>query len=156
PTELGGQPRGKQTTAPEGIMYTPTSGIWQTVWLEPVATNGISNIRIVPNPDQSAVKLTVSTTGSVSGVSIAIKVKDTGTIVATTNASPNTEISVAIPSPKLWSPNNPFLYDLEVSLVQNGNTNDMATSYFGMRKISVGNVDGAPKLLLNGQFVFEL
>lgn len=156
PTEAGGQPRGKQTTTPGGIMYTPVTGIWQTVWLEPVPQTGISDIKLIPNIDNSTLRLTVTTVGSTSGVVVAVRVKDSGTEVQTATGSPNTEMTIAVPNPKLWSPDQPFLYDLEVSLVQNGTTIDAITSYFGMRKISIGLVDGYPKILLNNKFVFQM
>lgn len=156
PTDNGGYPRGKQTLNPGGIMYTPSTGIWQTVWLEPVAQTGIKDIKIVPDLDNSSVKLTVNTSGSVSGVTVAVKVKDNGTVVQAATGNPNSEFRVAVPNPKLWSPDTPFLYDLELSVVQNGTTLDTVGSYFGMRKISMGTVNGVKKILLNNQDVFEM
>ncbi len=156
PTEAGGQPRGKQTTAPGGILYTPTTGIWQTVWIEPVPQTGINDIKIVPNIDNSTLKLTVNTAGSTTGISVAVQVIDSGIVVQTATGSPNTEMTIEVPNTKLWSPDNPFLYDLGISLVQNGTAVDSVTSYFGMRKISLGLVDGYQKMLLNNQFVFQI
>lgn len=156
PTDNGGNPRGKQTLYQGGIMYTPTTGIWQSVWLEPINTVGIKDIKIVPDVDNSCVKLTVNTLNSASGVSLQLKVLDTGSLVQTVTASPNAEVSIPLSNAKLWSPDSPFLYDLQISVIQNGTVVDSATSYFGMRKISVGLVDGFNKMLLNNKFVFQM
>lgn len=158
PTDAGGQPRGKQTTKPPGgIMYTPTSGIWQTVWLEPVSpTASIQNLKIVPDLDTQSVKITVNTDGAAPDTKAIIKVMDSGTVVQTIEARPNTELSIPISYPKLWSPDSPFLYDLEVTLTQGKTVTDHVQSYFGMRKIALGLDHGIKKMLLNNQFVFEI
>ncbi|MBC8059827.1 MAG: AbfB domain-containing protein [Clostridiaceae bacterium] len=156
PTDSYGQPRGKQTTQPGGIMYTPSTGIWQTVWLEPVAETSINNLKIIPDIDNSRLKLTVNTTGLTSGITVTATAKDGTTIVKAVDGTPNTEMYIPISNPKLWSPNNPFLYDLNV-VIKNGTTTiDTVNSYFGMRKISVANVSGVQKLMLNNQFLFEM
>ena len=69
---------------------------------------------------------------------------------------PDTELDLAIPQPKLWSPDSPFLYGLRITLTHNGATNDSLTSYFGMRKISVLVTNGAPRILLNNQLLFGM
>lgn len=153
PTELGGQPRGKQTTKPGGIMYTPTSGIWQTVWLEPVAQTAIDSLKIVPDVDAKAVRLTVRATP---GATANITIREGGKVVQQVRVPVNAESKIAISDPKLWSPTNPFLYDLDVRLEQDGKTTDAVKSYFGMRKISIGRDHGTPKILLNNKFVFEI
>ncbi len=156
PTDKGGFPRGKQTLNPRGIMYTSVTGIWQTVWLEPVPKTGISDIKITPDVDQSLVRLTVNTSESLAGEAVRVTVKDGQKIVKTVNGKSNTEISVPVPNAKLWSPDQPFLYDLQISLVKGNTTTDAVTSYFGMRKISVENEDGFKKLFLNNKFLFEI
>jgi len=156
PTDNGGFPRGKQTLNPQGIMYTSVTGIWQTVWLEPVAKISIDNIKIVPDVDKSVVKLTVFTEGNASGASVAIKVKDGDKTVTTISIKPNVETSIPVANAKLWSPDNPFLYDLYISLNKGGVNTDAVSSYFGMRKISVENEGGFKKLYLNNKFLFEL
>ncbi len=155
PEDSMGEPRGKQTLYPGGIMYTSSSGIWQPVWLEPVDGFGIQNLSIIPDVDNSRLRLTVNTYAT-SGVTVSATVLDTGTVVATTNGNPQTELDIPIANPKLWSPTSPFLYDLQISVVHNGVTNDTVTSYFGMRKISVSKVGGIPKMLLNNQVLFEM
>ena len=155
PTDNGGQPRGKQTLHPQGIMYTSTTGIWQTVWLEPVPKTSIENIKIVPDIDQSVVKLMVNSANA-AGYQVNIQVKDRGSIIQTISGKPNTEIIVPVKNAKLWSPDSPFLYDLQISLKKGNATADAISSYFGMRKISVEQQDGYKKLFLNNKFLFEL
>ena len=157
PTDLGGQPRGKQTLTPGGIMYTPTTGIWQTVWMEPVSrTAAVQDVKVVPDVDNRRVTLTVSTFAPAPGASAAIRILAAGTVVKTVTARPNVPITVSLPRPRLWSPSSPFLYDLDVTLSQNKTVTDHVGSYFGMRKISLGKVGGITKMLLNNKFVFEI
>ncbi len=157
PTDLGGQPRGKQSLHPGGIMYTPTSGIWQTVWLEPVSpTAAVEDIKVVPDVDKSAVTLTVSTFAPAPNASVSIKIIEAGKVVKTVTAKPNIPATVALTRPRLWSPSSPFLYNLDVTLTQNKSVTDHVGSYFGMRKISLGKVGGITKMLVNNQFVFEI
>jgi hypothetical protein len=152
PTDLGGQPRGKQTLSPGGIMYTPTSGIWQTVWLEPVAEAHIESLRMVPDLDGGCLRLTVEGNGTVEAVA-----SDGGKQVAMVSGAAGGELKLVIPNPKLWSPGSPHLYDLHVSLKSNGKITDVVTSYFGMRKIAMGKDEkGVTRPLLNGKFVFQV
>jgi len=155
PTDLGGFPRGKQTLHPQGIMYTSVTGIWQTVWLEPVPKVSINTIKIVPDIDKSVVKLTVNTEDA-AGFSVAIKVKDGNKTIKTASGKPNTEITIPVTNAKLWSPDSPFLYDLDISLQKGKVNTDAVSSYFGMRKISVEQEGGYKKLFLNNKFLFEL
>ncbi len=152
PTNSGSQPRGKQVLKPGGIMYTPTTGIWQTVWLEPVAKEHIESLQIVPDTDAGCLRLTVGGTGTVEAVAT-----DNGKQIATVSGDAGTELKLAIPNPKLWSPDSPHLYDLQVSLTSGGKTVDTVTSYFGMRKIALGKDEqGVTRLMLNGKFVFQV
>ena len=157
PTDLGGQPRGKQSIHPGGIMYTPTSGIWQTVWMEPVSpAAAVQDIKVVPDVDRSRVLLTVTTLAPAPGAKVTVKVLAAGVVVKTVTANPNMPLSIALAKPRLWSPDSPFLYDLDVTLTQNKTVTDHVRSYFGMRKISLGKVGGITKMLLNNKFVFEI
>jgi len=152
PTDNDGYPRGKQTLHPGGAMYTPTSGIWQTVWLEPVAEAHIESIKLVPDVDGGCLRLTAIGSGTVEAVA-----SDGGKQVATISGAAGTELKLAIPNPKLWAPGSPHLYDLRVSLQSNGKPVDAVTSYFGMRKIALGKDDkGVTRPLLNGKFVFQV
>ena len=155
PEDNGGQPRGKQTLYPGGIMYTSSSGLWQPAWLEPVDASGISGLRIIPDVDNSQVRLTVNGYAT-SGVTVVATVLSNGAAINTGTGSPQTELDIPVPNPNLWSPNNPFLYGLQISTVHGGVTNDYVTSYFGMRKISISVVNGVPKIFLNNQAYFGM
>jgi hypothetical protein len=152
PTDDGGQPRGKQTLKPGGIMYTPTSGIWQTVWLEPVAEAHIASLKLVPDLDGGCLRLTAEGAGLVEAVA-----SDGGKPVAQVSGPAGTELKLAVPNPKLWSPDSPHLYDLRVSLKSSGKVVDSVTSYFGMRKIALAkDENGIARPMLNGKFVFQV
>ncbi len=155
PTDSGGYPRGKQTTNPRGIMYTSVTGIWQTVWIEPVMKNYISEIHMVPDIDRSVLRLTVKTEGDTTRNTVKIRVKDGPLLVKTVNGGANQELVIPVANVKLWSPDKPFLYDLEIDLQNEAEQFDQVTSYFGMRKISVEEQGGFKKLFLNNHFLFE-
>ncbi len=156
PSERGYQPRGKQTSNPKGIWYTPVTGIWQTVWLEPVNEKFIKNVRSVPNIDNQNLKVEVFTCGTDFGDYYEIVVKDGETTVSTAKAASGQAVEVAVPSPKLWSPGSPFLYDLEVKLYSNGKVVDEVDSYFAMRKISTKrDANGIVRLQLNNKDLFQ-
>ncbi|BCX48644.1 beta-D-glucuronidase [Haloferula helveola] len=148
PTRQGGQPRGKQTLNPAGIMYTPTSGIWQTAWLEPVAEGGIEDFRAVPDLKSGSVKVTVDLYGgeqgdlivTCGGRSVRGKAGDT--------------LTMPVPDAVLWTPENPHLYDMTIELSRGGRTVDAVDTYFGMRSIELAEVDGVQRLLLNGKPYF--
>jgi beta-galactosidase/beta-glucuronidase len=155
PTDAGTQPRGKQVRKPGGIYYTPTTGIWQTVWLEPVSAASIQELKIVPDVAGSKVRVTVSVNRP-DQHSIQIAVRDSdNSITAVAKARLGEPVELLIPQPKLWSPETPFLYSLQVSLLQGNQPVDFVRSYFGMRKIEVGKDDqGVTRLLLNGKPYF--
>jgi hypothetical protein len=155
PTELGGQPRGKQTNDIGGIMYTPTTGIWQTVWMEPVESRSIRDLKIVPDVDRKELHLTVNTTDSAKSATVNIVVEDGDKVVKKFEGKANAELDIPIADPKLWSPDHPFLYGLKVSLTGEKATSDTVSSYFGMRKIEIGKVGGFNRILLNHEYVFE-
>ena len=155
PVSNGGQPRGKQTLYPQDIMYTSSSGIWQSVWLEPVAESGISGLKFTPDVDNSQLHLTVNSYAT-EGVSVSVLVTSNGLSVGNVSGAANKDLTVAVPNARLWSPEDPFLYDLKVTTHKNSAEDDVVTSYFGMRKISVGTIDGIKKMLLNDKFVFQL
>ena len=156
PTDAGPQPRGKQVLKPEGIWYTPTSGIWQTVWLEPVAAERVEGLKITPDVDRSRVTVTLDSRYLACSDSVDVIVLDDGGEVAKASGGPTIEI--AIPSPKLWSPESPFLYELRIVLhcgVNPALVCDQVTSYFGLRKIAVGkDKRGVARLLLNNRPYF--
>jgi hypothetical protein len=151
PTDTSYQPRGKQVLKPGGIMYTATTGIWQTVWLEPVPQTYVRWLRIVPDVDTSSVRVTVDATGG----KVEFKALAGDQAVATAAGPVGQPIELKLSAPKLWSPDQPFLYDLKIKLSADG-ASDEISSYFGMRKIAVGkDRDGVNRLLLNGKPLFQ-
>ena len=153
----GGNPSGKQTSRPQGIWYTPSSGIWQTVWYESVPPVRIAGLNVTPDVDNNAVKIRVNTSGTAQGALTAqVQVLDAaGDVVSTDNISVNAEQSVSISAPQLWSPSSPYLYGLKVTLKEGGDAKDEAQSYFGMRKVSLGTLRGKPFTMLNGEPIFH-
>jgi len=152
PTNVGDQAVGKQSL-PErrrGFRYTPTSGIWQTVWLEPVPKASIERLKIVPDVDRGRVLVTVATGGQPAAEQVTVEVLDDGRSVGSASGPVGEPVAVALASPRLWSPDDPFLYDLKVTLSGGGKVVDSVASYFGMRKVSLGKDDrGIPRVFLN-------
>jgi hypothetical protein len=156
PSDGGTQPRGKQVRKPEGIWYTPTTGIWQTVWLEPVPTTYIEWIKVVPDLDREEIRVTVQVVGAGAEDRVRIVLptsKDKG--IATDGKSGETQV-LPVRKPNLWSPVTPYLYELRVWLIDKNNERvDRVDTYFGMRKIEVGKDDkGATRILLNNKPYF--
>jgi len=156
PTDQGFQPRGKQVNIPKGIWYTPVSGIWQTVWMEPVEETHVSHLKTVPNIDGGNVAVLTSTVGTLPTDIVEVKVLDKGMVVGTAKAAVGQEVMVAVPQAKLWSPESPFLYDMEVSILRNGMATEKVKSYFGMRKISSkADANGIYRMQLNNKDYFQ-
>lgn len=156
PTDAGTQPRGKQIRNPHGIWYTPTSGIWQTVWLEPVSAAHIQTLEIVPDIDASVVRVKAVTPSTLTGFSLEIAVRQGKKNVAKKSFIPGSDMVIPIKNPILWSPENPFLYDLSVTLKLGSRTVDRVDSYFGMRKTSLGKDDrGFTRMMLNNKPYFQ-
>jgi regulation of enolase protein 1 (concanavalin A-like superfamily) len=156
-TDMGAdQAVGKQTVKKlGGIWYTSVSGIWQTVWLEPVAAAHIEKLDLVTDIHKGELKLNVAGSG-IQGQTIEAVVLTNGEVVGTAAGAIGAEIAVPVPNARLWSPDDPFLYDLKVYLKDGTQTVDEVTSYFGMREIKLGKVDGVTRPLLNGNFVFQM
>ncbi len=155
PSDAGTQPRGKQVRRPEGIWYTPSSGIWQTVWLEPVPQTYLKGLKLEPDIDAGVLGVTADTAGAEGTYTAEVSVYDSKKRVAKVTGKVGKSLEVPIPDAKLWSPETPFLYDLEVRLLRNGNVIDRVTSYAGMRKFSLGKDDGGvTRFLLNNKPVF--
>ncbi|HID23795.1 MAG TPA: glycoside hydrolase family 2, partial [Planctomycetaceae bacterium] len=165
-----GQAKGKQVRKPRGIWYTPSSGIWQTVWLEPVAATHLETLRIVPLFDESAVEIRPTIVGAPgSRLRLQVDVLESDRVIrsetfalelpgegdASKRATPS--LRVPVPDFKPWSPDSPFLYDLRITVIRDGQTVDRIGSYFGMRKISIGpDARGITRILLNNRFVFQI
>ena len=156
PTE-GDQPRGKQSRKPEGIFYTPTSGIWQTVWLEPVPNVCIDGLQMTPDLDAESLRLQVAANSLSTSLKVEAIAYTNGQEAGRVAGLANAELILPVHSPHLWSPEDPFLYDLRVSLTDAGTTVDAVSSYFGMRKIAVRkDTNGVPRMTLNNQFIFQI
>ncbi|WP_416903823.1 AbfB domain-containing protein [Micromonospora echinospora] len=149
------QPVGKQVNNPSGIFYTPTSGIWQTVWLEPTPVSSIYSVDVYPNLTNNTARVRVFTRGDVSGFSAFAEAMAGSTVVGSATGG-FTEFTVPVPAARRWSPDDPYLYDLRVSLRNPaGVTVDQVVSYFGMREVGTKLVDGVLRPVLNGEFVFQ-
>lgn len=168
PTDAGTQARGKQVRKPDqGIFYTSTTGIWQTVWLEPVPEISIENLKLTPDIDGGVLRVTVQARGASDGAQVEVISTDLrrraagseireGQIVRARGKA-GAEIIMLIQNVRLWSPDDPFLYDLRVTLVENGRKIDSVKSYFGMRKISLGKDEkGVTRIFLNNKPCFML
>jgi len=157
PTSNGNQPRGKQAYNPSGIFYTPVSGIWQTVWLEPVADHYIAGLKTTPDIDKSKLKIEVETDKVLSGDIVEVKLFDGLQLVGIGKSLGGQAVEVLIANEKLWSPETPFLYDMQVSLIRNGRTVDNIKSYAAMRKYSSArDAKGHMRMQLNNKNYFEL
>ncbi len=156
PTDHGYQPRGKQVDEPRTIWYTSVTGIWQTVWMEPVAPAHITGLKPVPDIDGNTLSVKAETAGTQTGDLLEFRVFEEGKLIGTARATAGQEALVSIPGARLWSPESPFLYDLEVSLLQKGTISDQVKSYFGMRKISTRrDKNGVVRLQLNNRDYFQ-
>lgn len=157
PTDRGHQPRGKQVNNPHGIWYTPVTGIWQTVWLEPVPQNHISNLRITPDIDKNILSIDASISNPSIHNLVDIKVYDGTRMIAQGKSINGRAIEIAMPEDvKLWSPSSPFLYTLKVSLLADGKLQDEVSSYAAMRKYSMKrDHSGIMRLQLNNKDLFQ-
>lgn len=157
PTDKGPQPRGKQVSRPGGIWYTPVSGIWQTVWLEPVPQRYIENLRITPDIDNHLLTVEVQTSTPAATDLLQVSVYDGTDLVATGKSINGQPVEVAMPADaKLWSPDSPNLYNLKVSLCDGKKVIDAVDSYAAMRKYSTRrDKDGIVRLELNNRPLFQ-
>ena len=157
PSSDGYQPVGKQKSKAEGIWYTPASGIWQTVWLEPVSSKYISSLLITPDVDRSELVVTPEVIGAAAGDKVSITVKSGKTVIASGSGEDGKAVALRIASPKLWSPDSPFLYSLDIKVISGGKTTDAVSSYAAMRKISKGrNKAGHLVMMLNDKPLFQM
>lgn len=156
PTSEGPQPRGKQVKNPEGIWYTPVTGIWQTVWLEPVHKKHIKDLRTTPEIDNQLLKLDPIIENATYGDIVEVIVKDGDKVLSVTKASATEALEIPISNQKLWSPESPFLYNMTVKLISDGATVDQVESYFAMRKISKKrDQHGIVRMQLNNKDYFQ-
>ncbi|WP_291568664.1 sugar-binding domain-containing protein [Bacteroides sp.] len=156
PTSDSSIPRGKQVTNPNGIWYTPVSGIWQTVWLEPVNNKHIVGITPIANIDNNNLKVKVCTKNTESSDIVEVKLKDNNKVIASAKGVVGQTLDIAIPNAKLWSPESPFLYDLDVTLIERGKSVDKVSSYAAMRKVSKKrDANGIIRMQLNNKDIFH-
>lgn len=156
PSDAGPQPRGKQVKDPEGIWYTPVTGIWQTVWLESVPKTYIAATKQTPDIDAKTLTVAADVQHLQANDKLRVSAWNGKNKVAEKEVGANGEAVLEIASPTLWSLENPFLYDLKVAVVRNGKVVDEVKSYFAMRKISMEpDADGIQRMLLNNEFVFQ-
>ena len=159
PTDEDNSPiaRGKQVMKPHGIFYTAVTGIWQSVWLEPVPEIYFAKLKITPDIDRGTLTIEPAVTGNGSGASLAVTVSRSETVVATAEAPSGQPTVIDLPQPELWSPDNPVLYDIKAVLKKDGKVLDEVESYAGMRKIALGKDEqGYLRLFLNNKPLFEL
>lgn len=157
PTDAGFQPRGKQVNNPHSIWYTPVTGIWQTVWLEPVPETYIRDIKITPNIDNNRLYVEVITNLNSFDNGVEVTVKDGSSPVATGKSINREPVEIVMPeNVKLWSPDSPHLYNLEVAIYDGNRQLDKVDSYAAMRKFSIKRDDaGIVRLQLNNSDLFH-
>jgi beta-galactosidase/beta-glucuronidase len=142
---------------PAGYSYTPSSGIWQTVWIEPVSSSHINDYQVVSDIDKELITLTINTVNHQSNHLVKVVVKDNGNVINSATGQPNQQFTLSIPDPKLWSPDSPFLYDMDIFLRDEDNEIiDQVHAYFGMRKISLVKEAGIQMIQLNNETIFQM
>jgi hypothetical protein len=155
PVDTGRQPVGKQSRVPRGYWYRASSGIWQTVWLEAVPSSFITRLDLTPDVANGKLRLIVQGMKA-DGQAVEAVASTKGVEVARATGVVGREMELPIANARLWSPDDPFLYALKVTLKKDAATGDEVTGYFGMRSIATGRVAGILRPLLNGKFVFEI
>jgi hypothetical protein len=149
PVDGSRYPIGKQRRNPGGIFYTAASGIWQTVWLEPVRGAHITRLDTTPDVPAGVLDLVVQGTA---GQQVTAEVLTNGQVVGSGGGTVGGHLRIPVPNARLWSPDDPFLYDLRVTMAGG----DVVTGYFGMRSLGKAMVGGVVRPLLNGKFVFQI
>jgi hypothetical protein len=157
PTDQYWQPKGKQVLKPGGIMYTGTSGIWQTVWVEPVAQASVEGLTVIPDIDAGTVQLSLALRNATDRHNVEVVVLDGDTELSKSGGPARAKMTIGVKNAKLWTPDNPYLYNLRVTLMEDNKPIDTITSYFGMRKIAMAKDEkGINRLMLNNKFVFQI
>lgn len=164
PTDLGRtdtinaprQPSGKQRSIPYGTEYSQVSGIWKTVWIEPVPASRIEKFDVVTDIDREVVLVKVNCSGKNELYSVTAKATGKSDEIFQITGKADTILCIEIPSPRLWSPDSPFLYKLKLTLLEGDKAVDEVKGYFGMRKISIDSDDkDINRIYLNNTFVFQ-
>ncbi|TWR30266.1 beta-galactosidase [Mucilaginibacter pallidiroseus] len=156
PTDDGPQPRGKQVKKPEGIWYTPVTGIWQTVWLEGVANTHIASTKQTPDIDAKTLTISADVANAKPGDKIKVTAMNGKIVIDEKTVDAGATAVLNVNNPHLWSTTDPFLYDLKVAVVRGNKPVDDVKSYFAMRKISLApDANGVQRIMLNNKFVFQ-
>lgn len=157
PTDAGTQPRGKQVASPHGIWYTSVTGIWQTVWLEPIGDTAIASLTLTPDIDSGVLQVTARAFETDPNVQVIAIASQSGREIGRAQGRLGETINLSVAHTKLWSPETPVLYDLTISLVRASFTLDTVTSYFGMRKSSLcKDSAGITRMCLNNKPLFQI
>ena len=167
-SDNGYQPRGKQCIVNSGIWYTPVSGIWQTVWMEPVDKTHITEYYPVSNIAKSELTVSVKTANSYINDIVTVELleggegynpeKPSNTVIATGKLTKMGHVTLNVPDMKTWSPDSPYLYGLRITVSREGNVIDQINGYTAMRSISAKK-DSSPnkykRMALNGENLFH-
>ncbi|MFE6964503.1 glycoside hydrolase family 2 protein [Agromyces sp. NPDC057679] len=156
PSDTSYHSRGKQSLKRGGIWYTAQSGIWQTVWMESVPALHVRQLELRPRLDDETIEVVVE--ASVPDAVVAgeppvatVVVRADGRELARAEGPAGHPLTIPIPGARRWSPDDPFLHDVEVRL-----GDDLVQSYVGMRSVGVApDAFGRPRLMLNGEPVFH-
>ena len=157
-TDTDFQPCGKQVTVPRGIWYTPVTGIWQSVWMEPVPAVHITDYDAVADPESGSFSITVNCAGNEDlDTTVEVEVLSAeGALIASAVTAPGEPVSMTVPDPQLWTPDTPYLYGLRLTLRRGEEDVDRVTGYAAMRSVSmVVDKDGYKRLGLNGKPIFH-
>lgn len=156
PTDSDIQPRGKQTLNPRGFWYTAVSGIWQTVWMEPVNATYMTGLKPVADIDQGAILFNSDLANPKGDEQMEVQVSYNGKPVKKINIPYQSSLKVDLKDSHLWSPEQPNLYQVKVLILRNGEKQDEFNSYFAMRKISLGkDENGFTRIELNNKPYFQ-
>ncbi|MDR2762213.1 MAG: hypothetical protein LBB88_06380 [Planctomycetaceae bacterium] len=157
PTNHGEQPRGKQSINPSGTQYRSVTGIWQTVWIEPVAKSYIQSLSISTDIDQNVLSIHPSIENPKPELSLRFEVFDGDNLIVEAFGGVDGRTMMKIPKNKLklWKPDSPFLYQIRVQLLERGAPIDQVGSYAAFRKIDLArNAQGILRIRLNNKFLF--
>lgn len=157
PVGGGGEPVGKQALGPpSSILHSANSGIWQTVWLEPVSSSRITALKLTPELPHSRLRVDPTLLTDQRGVTLQAQARAGPRLVASGQVPAGRSLNLEIPHPQLWSPDHPYLYTLQLQLLdRHRRVLDRVASYFGMRSITLGRLGGQTRILLNGHFLFQ-
>ena len=156
-TDNNEQPRGKQVSKPEGIWYTPVSGIWQTVWIEPTPTQArLVNYKAVTEDEGESLVVTPVVEGTKEGDKVVVRFLDGPQLLEEHRLAPGQSVTLMPADPQLWSPERPFLYGLEFCIERDGKMIDKVQGYAALREIKeMTDEAGHKRIGLNGKPYFQ-